>query len=342
METNLPRSEGRHHGASLPETGLTGKPRFLVQVRERMRSMYYAKRTEEAYLGWIRRYILFCGKRHPKLLGGSEVARFLSHLANTGNVSPSTQNQAFSALLFLYNDFLEQRLDDLPSYQRAHRERKMPVVLTKDETTRLLAQLEGVDWIMATLLYGSGLRLLELLRLRVKDVDFGYSQITIRDGKGGKDRVTMLPEGVAEPLRRHLERRKLEHEQDLQAKGGEVHLPFALAQKYPRAAREWVWQYVFAARSVSTDPESGSVRRHHIDEVTVQRLIKRAAERAQIGKVTTPHTMRHSFATHLLENGYDIRTVQELLGHKDVSTTMIYTHVLNRPGLGVRSPADRI
>jgi integron integrase len=253
---------------------------------------------------------------------------------------PSTQNQAFSALLFLYNDFLEQPLGELPPFTRAKRERKVPVVLTKSEVKRLLAQLEGTDWIMAILLYGSGLRLLEMLRLRVKDIDFGYGQITVRDGKGGKDRVTMLPEAVTEPLKRHLERRRLEHRQDTKEGGGSVYLPFALAAKYPNAGKAWAWQYAFAARSVSTDPRSGEVRRHHIDEVSVQRMVKRAVEKAGITKPATPHTLRHSFATHLLENGYDIRTVQELLGHKDVSTTMIYTHVLNRPGLAVRSPLD--
>ncbi|HEV7867050.1 MAG TPA: integron integrase [Chthoniobacteraceae bacterium] len=324
----------------MPADKVARKPKLLDEVRELLRAKYYAIRTEEAYLGWIRRFILFSGKRHPKEMGGRDVARFLSHLANEGSVSPSTQNQAFSALLFLYNGYLEQPLHELPPFTRAKRERKTPVVLTKEEIKRLLAQLEGTDWIMAMLLYGSGLRLLEMLRLRVKDIDFGYGQITIRDGKGGKDRITMLPEGVTEPLKRHLERRRLEHGQDVQECGGSVYLPFALASKYPKAARAWTWQYVFAAKSVSTDPRSGEVRRHHIDEVSVQRLVKRAVEKAGITKPATPHTLRHSFATHLLENGYDIRTVQELLGHKDVSTTMVYTHVLNRPGIGVRSPAD--
>ena len=324
----------------VPSNPATGKPKLLDEVREVLRAKSYAFRTEEAYLGWIRRFILFADKRHPKEMGGREVARFLSHLANDGQVSPSTQNQAFSALLFLYKEFLKQPLDQLPAFTRAKRERKAPVVLTKEEVRRLLGQLEGVDWIMATLLYGSGLRLLEMLRLRVKDLDFGHGQITVRDGKGGKDRVTMLPERVLEPLKRQLERRRLEHQHDLKEGGGSVYLPFALAARYPKAGKAWNWQYIFAARGTSVDPQSGELRRHHVDEVTVQRLVKRAVEKAGITKPATPHTLRHSFATHLLENGSDIRTVQELLGHKDVSTTMIYTHVLNRPGLAVRSPLD--
>jgi integron integrase len=325
---------------NLPESAPSRKPKLLEELRERLRAEYYSIRTEDAYLGWIRRFILFHGKRHPKDLSGPAVARFLSHLANEGQVSPSTQNQAFSALLFLYNDFLQRPLDDLGHVERASRPRKVPVVLTKEEAKRLLAQLEGTGWIMAMLLYGSGLRLMEMLRLRVKDADFGYNQITVRDGKGAKDRVTMLPDGVAEALKRHLERRKLEHQGDIRDGGGSVYLPFALARKYPSAAKAWAWQYVFAAKSVSVDPRSGEVRRHHIDEITVQRMVRNAAQRAGISKVVTPHVLRHSFATHLLENGYDIRTVQELLGHKDVATTMIYTHVLNKPGIGVRSPVD--
>jgi integron integrase len=340
MDKPMPPSRDAITGEVMPEPPLFGKPRLLDQVRARLRANFYAIRTEEAYLGWMRRFILFSGKRHPKEMGAREVAGFLSHLANVGHVSPSTQNQAFSALLFLYNDFLEKPLGDLPAFKRAQRQRKVPVVLTKTEAKRLLSQLEGVEWMMAVLLYGSGLRLLEMLRLRVKDVDFGYSQITVRDGKGGKDRVTMLPEGVVAALKRHLERRQREHQEDVKTGGGGVHLPYALAIKYPKADKAWAWQYVFAARSSSRDPRSGNLRRHHIDEVTVQRLVKQAAGKAGIDKLVTPHTLRHSFATHLLESGSDIRTVQELLGHKDVSTTMIYTHVLNRPGLAVKSPAD--
>ena len=342
LKKDLPQVGGARPRDNLTQGAGGRKPKLLEQVRELLRAKYYAIRTEEAYLGWIRRFILFSDKRHPREMGGREVAAFLSDLATRHEVSPSTQNQAFSALLFLYQDFLQRPLDDLGPVTRAQRERKRPVVLTKAEVKRLLGQLEGVDWVMAMLLYGSGLRLLEMLRLRVKDVDFGYGQITVRNGKGGKDRVTMLPEGVAAALQRHLERRRLEHRRDLSEGGGAVYLPFALAAKYPKAGRAWAWQYVFAAKGTSRDPRSGEVRRHHIDEVTIQRLIKRAAENAGINKPVSPHTLRHSFATHLLENGSDIRTVQELLGHKDVSTTMIYTHVLNRPGLAVRSPADLI
>lgn len=316
------------------------KPKLLDEVREVLRANYYSTRTEEAYVAWIKRFILFHGKRHPKEMSGAEVSRFLSSLAVKGRVSPSTQNQAFSALLFLYREVLRLPLDDLGAVTRAQRTRKTPVVLTKVEARSLLAQLEGIEWLMVILLYGSGLRLLELLRLRVKDVDFAYAQITVRDGKGNKDRVTMLPVEAAAALQRQIERRRLEHERDVQAGRGSVYLPFALERKYKSAAGNFLWQYIFAAKGFSKDPRSSEVRRHHMDEVTVQRMIKRASAGAGINKLVTPHTLRHSFATHLLENGYDIRTVQDLLGHKDVSTTMIYTHVLNKPGLTVRSPAD--
>jgi integron integrase len=324
---------------SLDVPDATGKPKLLEVVRERLRAGYYSLRTEEAYVGWIRRFVAFHGRRHPRTMGAPEVTAFLTDLAVTANVSASTQNQAFSALLFLYANVLAQPLGPLQAV-RAKRPRKLPVVLTKEEVQRLLAQLEGVEWLMAMLLYGSGLRLLEMLRLRVKDVDLGYLQITVREGKGQKDRVTMMPMGAVEAWQRQLARRRLEHAADVAAGRGEVFLPFALERKYPGAARSWEWQYVFAATAESVDPRSGAVRRHHIDEATVQRMVKRAAARAGLAKPVTPHVLRHSFATHLMENGSDIRTVQELLGHKDVSTTMIYTHVLNRPGLGVRSPAD--
>ena len=321
----------------LPEGA--GEPKLIDVVRERLRAGDYSIRTEEAYVGWIRRFVAFHGRRHPRTMGAVEVTAFLTDLAVAGNVSASTQNQAFSALLFLYGHVLEQPLGPLQAV-RAKRPRKLPVVLTKDEVKRLLAQLEGTEWLMAMLLYGSGLRLLEMQRLRVKDLDLGYLQITVREGKGGKDRVTMMPVAAVAAWERQLARRRLEHAADVAAGRGEVHLPFALERKYPGAARSWEWQYVFAASGESVDPRSGAVRRHHVDEATVQRMVKRAAARAGLAKPVTPHVLRHSFATHLLENGSDIRTVQELLGHKDVSTTMIYTHVLNRPGLGVRSPAD--
>lgn len=316
------------------------KPKLLDQARDLLRAKYYSRRTEEVYLGWMRRFILFHGKRHPRELREPEVAAFLSDLTVRQDVSASTQNQALSALLFLYSHVLGRPLSSLGPLERSRRPRKVPVVLTREEARGLLAQLEGVDWIMASLLYGSGLRVLEMLRLRVKDIDFGYGQITIRDGKGGKDRVTMLPQTLVEPLRRHLARRKIEFQKDTHEGTASVYLPEALARKYPSAATSWIWQYVFAAAKCSRDPRSGALRRHHVDEVTVQRGVRAAAQRAGIGKPATPHTLRHSFATHLLESGSDIRTVQELLGHKDVSTTMIYTHVLNKPGLTVRSPID--
>jgi integron integrase len=311
------------------ENSLPRKPKLLDRARDILRANYYSRRTEEVYLGWMRRFILFHGKQHPRDLREPAVAEFLSHLTVQQDVSASTQNQALSALLFLY-----------AKVEGARRPKKVPVVLTKQEARALLAQLEGVEWMMASLLYGSGLRVLEMLRLRVKDVDFGYGQITIHDGKGGKDRVTMLPKGQVEPLRRHLARRKLEYEREVQAGTAGVYVPEALARKFPAAASSWLWQYVFAAARPSRDPRTGAVRRHHTDEVTVQRTVRAAAQRADIRKLVTPHTLRHSFATHLLESGSDIRTVQELLGHKDVATTMIYTHVLNKPGLNVASPLD--
>ncbi len=319
---------------------MADKPKLLDRARDILRANYYSRRTEEVYLGWMRRFILFHGKRHPRDMGGVEVSAFLSDLTVRGDVSASTQNQAFSALLFLYAKVIGRPLTDLGPVERATRPKKVPVVLTRQEARALLGQLEGVEWIMASLLYGSGLRVLEMLRLRVKDLDFGYGQITIRDGKGGKDRVTMLPAGLVEALRRHLARRKLEFERDVQAGTASVFLPEALARKYPAAATSWIWQYVFAAAKLSRDPRSAALRRHHVDEVTVQRAVRGAALRAGIAKAVTPHVLRHSFATHLLESGSDIRTVQELLGHKDVATTMIYTHVLNKPGLSVRSPLD--
>jgi integron integrase len=334
------RDAKNHMDDFKPESAAIGKPKLLDRAREILRASYYSRRTEEVYVGWMRRFILFHDKRHPRDMGGAEVAAFLTDLTVRGDVSASTQNQAFSALLFLYAKVIGRPLTDLGPVERATRPKKVPVVLTRQEAQALLGQLEGVDWIMASLLYGSGLRVLEMLRLRVKDFDFGYGQITIRDGKGGKDRVTMLPGKLVEPLRRHLARRKLEFERDAEAGSGSVYLPEALGRKYPAAATSWVWQYVFAAAKLSRDPRSQALRRHHVDEVTVQRGVRGAAVRAGIAKPVTPHVLRHSFATHLLENGSDIRTVQELLGHKDVATTMIYTHVLNKPGLSVRSPLD--
>lgn len=317
-------------------------PRLLDQVREKLRVKHYSIRTEQAYVDWIRRFILFHGKRHPATLSAPEVERFLSHLAVERRVAASTQNQALSALLFLYKEVLGRDLPWLDNVKRAKRPARLPVVLTIAEVSHLLAHLEGRPWLMASLLYGAGLRLMECVRLRVKDVDFVYRQIIVRDGKGHKDRVTMLPQAARTPLKIHLEKVKALHRQDLKEGFGEVYLPYALARKYLNAGRTWMWQYIFPASKRSIDPRSGVIRRHHIDEQILQRAVKSAVGKADINKPASCHTLRHSFATHLLQAGYDIRTVQELLGHQDVSTTMIYTHVLNRGGQGVVSPLDNV
>jgi integron integrase len=289
---------------------------------------------------WIKRFILFHGKRHPAVLGKPEVEAFLTSLAVERNVAASTQNLALSAILFLYREVLEAPLPWLGEVVRAKKPQRLPTVLSRQEVKAVLARTDGTPGLMLQLLYGTGMRLMECARLRVKDVDFGMSQITVRDGKGGKDRVTMLPQALAQPMRLHLVQVKALHESDLAAGFGSVWLPDALALKYPNAARSWPWQYVFPAAGLSKDPRSGERRRHHVDEKQLQRQIRKAAMAAGIGKPVSPHTLRHSFATHLLESGYDIRTVQELLGHSDVSTTMIYTHVLNKGGRGVLSPLD--
>jgi integron integrase len=291
---------------------------------------------------WIKRFIFFHNKKHPLQMGKQEVTHFLSALAVEKHVSASTQSQALSALLFLYRDVLGQELPWLHDVVRAKRPQRLPVVLSRTEVRELLKHLQDEKWLMATLLYGTGLRLMECLRLRVKDVDFARNQITVREGKGNKDRLTMLPTAVKEPLARHLERVREQHERDLTNGFGRVFLPDALERKYPNANREWGWQWVFPAAQISVDPRSKARRRHHLHESVLHRAIKEATRRARIPKPVSCHTLRHSFATHLLEDGYDIRTVQELLGHKDVSTTMIYTHVLNRGGQGVHSPADRL
>jgi len=326
---------------SLPQTSPkpTGK-KLLDVVRDTIRRKHYSIRTEEAYVNWIRRFILFHGKRHPKDMGAAEVEAFLTHLATEGHVSASTQNQAFSALLFLYRKVLHRELDAPVHALRAKESRHIPAVLTREEVRQVIAQLSGVYQLQARLLYGSGLRLLECLRLRVKDIDFQRRAITVRDTKGNEDRITMLPDSVIEPLKEHLQRVKRLHEEDLAKGYGSVYLPDALDRKYPNAGREWIWQYVFPSDRLSTDPRSGVVRRHHLDASGLQKAVRAAARAAGINKRVTCHTFRHSFATHLLENGYDIRTVQELLGHKNVKTTMIYTHVLQRGGLAVRSPLD--
>jgi integron integrase len=317
------------------------QPRLLDRMRGRMRRLGWSIRTDEAYVGWVRRFILANGKRHPRDMGAREVERFLTGLATHGHVSASTQNQALSALLFLYREVLQQELPWVDNVRRAKRPRRLPVVLTRDEVAALLAGLQGTPWLMASLLYGAGLRLMECVRLRVQDVDFARREIMVRRGKGNKDRRTTLPAMAIEALQNQMAEARLVHRRDLDAGFGAVWLPDALARKYPGAAREWAWQYVFPASTRSIDPRSGETRRHHVDETVLQRAVKHAVRVAGIDKPATCHTLRHSFATHLLEAGYDIRTIQELLGHKDVATTQIYTHVLNRGGHGVLSPLDR-
>lgn len=317
-------------------------PRLLDRLRERIRLKHYSRRTEQAYVQWTKRYIHFHGKRHPAELGKTEVEAFLTSLAVERNVTASTQSQALSALLFLYREVLGLDLPWLTEVTRAKKPARLPTVLTREEVLRLFKYVDDplMD-LLVRLLYGTGMRVMECVRLRVKDVEFARREIVVRDGKGGKDRVTMLPVSLAERLQTHLRVVKAQHDADLALGRGEVWLPDALAVKYPNAAQAWGWQYVFPAAGFSVDPRSGAVRRHHLDEKRVQRAVKRAAQRAEIVKPVSPHTLRHSFATHLLEDGYDIRTVQELLGHSDVSTTMIYTHVLNRGGRGVVSPLDQ-
>jgi integron integrase len=315
-------------------------PKLLDQLRAALRTLHYSLRTEEAYADWVRRYIYFHGKRHPKDLGAEGVRAFLSHLAVDRGVSASTQNQAKAALLFLYRQVLGVDLPWLNEVVQAKERRRLPVVLSPGEVRSLLDQMDGTMGLVAALLYGTGLRLLEGLRLRVKDLDFDRLEVTVRSGKGDKDRVTMLPERLAGPLRAHLARVRALHEQDLAEGFGDVFLPDALAVKYKGAARQWGWQWVFPSGVRSVDPRSGLTRRHHLHAESVQRAVREAGRRAELAKPVTPHVLRHSFATHLLTAGHDIRTVQELLGHKDVATTMIYTHVLNRGGRGVASPLD--
>jgi len=317
-------------------------PKLLDQVRHKIRLKHYSIRTEEAYTDWVRRFILYHGRRHPRDLGPGEVEAFLTHLAVQGKVAASTQNQAKSALLFLYREVLEVELPWLDNVEQARAPRRLPVVLTTEEVHDLLSRVDGTPGLILRLLYGTGMRIMECLRLRVKDVDFVRHEILIREGKGFKDRVTMLPRSLASPLREHLVRVKRLHVRDLGEGHGDVYLPFALERKYPNAGREWVWQYVFPSARLSKDPRSDATRRHHADEKAIQRALRAALHQAGVTKPATPHTLRHSFATHLLESGHDIRTVQELLGHEDVSTTMIYTHVLNRGGRGVASPLDRL
>ena len=315
-------------------------PKLLDQVVAKMRVKHYSLRTEKTYVDWIKRYIFHFDKKHPKDLGATDVESFLTHLAVVGKVSASTQNQAKSALLYLYKEVLELELPWLDNVTQAKVPQRMPVVLTQAEVQAVLSRMDGTMWLIASLLYGSGMRIMEVLRLRVKDVDFERREILVREGKGFKDRVTMLPISLVEPLKSHLSKVQAMHKEDLNAGHGEVFMPMALDRKYPSAGRDWGWQYCFPSVKLSVDPRSKVIRRHHADEKTVQRAVKKAVKLAGIVKLATPHTLRHSFATHLLAGGYDIRTVQELLGHADISTTMIYTHVLNKGGRGVSSPLD--
>jgi integron integrase len=315
-------------------------PRLLDQVRTTARLRHLSLKTEKAYVQQIKRFILFHGKKHPREMAETHIRDYLSHLAVERNVSASTQNVALAALLFLYRDVLKQKLDRIEDVERARISRRMPVVLTRPEVNAVLANLKGVPYLAAALMYGSGLRLMECLRLRVKDIDFSYSQILVRSGKGDKDRVTPLPAKLKEPLRQQLLRVKLLHQQDLQDGFGKVALPHALDRKLPQAPRDWAWQYVFPSAKRSIDPRTNNEHRHHLHESVLQKAVNAAMRKAISTKRATCHSLRHSFATHLLEDGHDIRTIQELLGHKDVRTTMIYTHVLNRGGRGVKSPLD--
>jgi integron integrase len=322
--------------------GASRPPRLLDQVRAELRLRHYSLRTEYSYLDWVRRFIRFHQLRHPKEMGGAEVEAFLSHLATDRNVSSATQNQAKCALLFLYQKVLHVKLPWLNTLVQAKGQRRLPVVLNPSEVRLLFDQMEGTMALIAQLLFGTGMRLMEGLQVRVKDVDFERLEVIVRHGKGGKDRVTMLPQGLVGPLQAHLEKVRALHQRDLAEGFGEVWLPDALDRKFRSAAKSWGWQWIFPSHLRSTDPRSGIIRRHHIYPESVQRAIRMAARAAEIVKPVTPHALRHSFATHLLHAGHDIRTVQELLGHKDVETTMIYTHVLNKGGRGVPSPLDLV
>ena len=323
-----------------PTGGEPKAPRLLDQVRTAIQVRHYSRRTERAYVGWIRRYVLFHGKTHPAGMGAAEIETFLNHLAVRDKLSASTQNQALCAIVFLYRHVLHMEFEWLEGLVRAKRPRHLPVVLTHGEAKAVLRQMDGPTFLMASLLYGSGLRLLECCRLRTKDIDFAGKEITVRDGKGRKDRVTPLPASLVEPLKRHLERAKELHDRDLESGAGHVELPYGIARKYPRAAREWSWQWVFPATRFYVDRETNQRRRHHLHETVLQRAVHDAVLRSGSAKRATCHTFRHSFATTLLAKGYDIRTIQELLGHSDLETTMIYTHVLNQGGRGVKSPLD--
>jgi integron integrase len=317
-------------------------PKLIDQVRHYLRVRHYAIKTEKTYVAWIKRYIYYHGKRHPKDMGVREIEAFLTHLAVNLNVAASTQNQAFNALLFLYKHILRREIKEPINAFRAKRPTLVPTVMTTDETGRLLSAMQGTQQLMAKLIYGSGLRLMECVRLRVKDLDFGLSHVVVRNGKGFKDRVTILPENLQTLMKTQLEYARRLHENDLNKGFGTVHLPYALARKYPNAQKEWIWKFVFPSRTLSIDPRSGKKQRHHLHESSVQKAVRKAAKTVGILKHVTCHTLRHSFATHLLQQGYDIRTIQDLLGHKDVSTTMIYTHVIKKGGMAVRSPVDSL
>jgi len=324
---------------SIPPAG-KGK-KLLEQYREALRSRHYSLRTETTYISWARQYILYHHKRHPREMGVAEINDFITYLANQKSIAASTQNQAISAILFLYRNVLSIQLNESALIPiRPTKPKRIPTVLSREEAKKVIAKMEGIYKLMAQIMYGSGLRLMEVLRLRVKDLDFANRQIIVRDGKGENDRVTMFPDVLLELLRLHLKQVKAQHDLDLARGYGTVYLPYALERKYPNANREFAWQYVFPAQILSIDPVSGVKQRHHLNEANLQRAVKQAARLAKMDKPVTPHTFRHSFATHLLENSYDIRTVQELLGHKDVKTTMIYTHVLQRGALAVKSPLD--
>lgn len=314
--------------------------RLLDQVRNKIRFRHYSIRTEHTYIGWIRRFIIFNDKRHPRNLDKRHLENFLTHLAVERGVAPATQNQALNAILFLYKEVLELELDWLENVVRPKAQEKVPTVFSKPEIQSLFLHLSGQSGLMARLLYGSGMRLMECVRLRVKDIDLEYRTVTVRNGKGNKDRVTVLPDTLIAPIQEQIERVRQRHQADLENGFGEVYMPYALATKYPTASKELAWQYVFPAKKISLDPRSGVKRRHHVDAQILQRAVKRALKDANIAKKASCHTLRHSFATHLLERGSDIRTVQELLGHKDIRTTQIYTHVLKRGGRGVVSPLD--
>jgi len=314
--------------------------KLLEQVRDAIRAKHYSLRTEKTYIDWIRRYIIHHGKKHPREMGVPEVQGFIVHLATNNNIAASTQNQALSAITFLYRHVLHVELQFPADTIRPGRSKPLPVVLTPQEARAVIANMTGLPKLMTKILYGSGLRLMECMRLRLKDLDFGNHQIIVRAGKGEKDRFTILPDSIIEDLQSHLNVVKAIHEKDIKEGFGETSLPYALAQKYKSASKEWLWQYIFPASARSIDPVSKKEKRHHLDPGVLQKAIRKAAQQAKINKPVSPHTFRHSFATHLLQNGYDIRTVQELLGHRDVKTTMIYTHVLQRGGLAVKSPLD--